>query len=65
LHDNVLFKTVTIARDLGRDIELESGISLDDPIITAPPDSIADGDRVRTVGIDTDRGTAKTSDKMR
>jgi hypothetical protein len=50
LDDNVLFKTVTIARDLGRDIELESGISLDDRIITAPPDGISDGDRVRTVG---------------
>jgi membrane fusion protein (multidrug efflux system) len=65
LEDNVLFKTVTIARDLGRDIELESGISLDDRIITAPPDGIADGDRVRTVGIDKDRAAAKTSAKMR
>ena len=65
LDDNVLFKTVTIARDLGRDIELESGISLDDRIITAPPDGIADGDRVRTVGIDKDRAAAKTSAKMR
>jgi membrane fusion protein (multidrug efflux system) len=36
LDDNILFKTVTIARDLGRDIsKLESGISLDDRIITA------------------------------
>jgi membrane fusion protein, multidrug efflux system len=65
LDDTVLFKTVTIARDLGRDIELESGISLDDRIITAPPDGIADGDRVRTVGIDKDRAAAKTSAKMR
>jgi membrane fusion protein, multidrug efflux system len=65
LDDTVLFKTVTIARDLGRDIELESGISLDDRIITAPPDGIADGDRVRTVGIDKDRAAAKTGAKMR
>jgi hypothetical protein len=36
--DKVLFRTVTIARDQGRDIELASGISLDDRIITAPPD---------------------------
>jgi membrane fusion protein, multidrug efflux system len=63
LDDSVLFKTVTIARDLGRDIELESGISLDDRIITAPPDGIADGDRVRTVGIDKDRAAAKISAK--
>jgi len=63
--DKVLFKIVTIARDQGRDIELASGISLDDRIITAPPDGIADGDRVRTVGIERDRGAAKTSAKMR
>ena len=48
--DKVLFKTVTIARDLGRDIELASGISPDDRIIVAPPDGIADGDQVRVVG---------------
>src|ERR1700716_2637494 len=41
------FKTVTIARDLGRDIELASGVSPDDRIIVAPPDGIADGDQVR------------------
>jgi membrane fusion protein, multidrug efflux system len=45
--DKVLFKTVTIARDLGKDIELASGISPDDRIIVAPPDGIADGDQVR------------------
>jgi RND family efflux transporter MFP subunit len=45
--DKVLFKTVTIARDLGRDIELASGISPEDRIIVAPPDGIADGDQVR------------------
>ncbi|WP_159009599.1 efflux RND transporter periplasmic adaptor subunit [Bradyrhizobium sp. S69] len=45
--DKVLFKTVTIARDLGRDIELGSGISPDDRIIVAPPDGLSDGDQVR------------------
>jgi len=48
--DKVLFKTVTIARDLGRDIELGSGITADDRIIVAPPDGIADGDQVRVAG---------------
>ena len=48
--DKVQFKTVTIARDLGRDIELASGISPDDRIIVAPPDGIADGDQVHVVG---------------
>jgi membrane fusion protein, multidrug efflux system len=48
--DKVLFKTVTIARDLGRNIELGSGVSADDRIIVTPPDGIADGDLVRVVG---------------
>src|SRR4029077_4371933 len=48
--DKVLFKTVTIARDLGKDIELASGISPDDRIIVAPPDGLADGDQVRVAG---------------
>jgi RND family efflux transporter MFP subunit len=50
LDDKVLFKTVTIARDLGKDIELASGISPDDRVIVAPPDGIADGDQVRVAG---------------
>jgi len=48
--DKVLFKTVTIARDLGREIEIASGLSPDDRIIVAPPDGLADGDQVRVVG---------------
>jgi membrane fusion protein, multidrug efflux system len=48
--DKVLFKTVTIARDLGRDIELASGVAPEDRVIVAPPDGIADGDPVRVVG---------------
>jgi len=48
--DKILFKTVTIARDLGRDIELASGIAPEDRIIVTPPDGIADGDQVRVAG---------------
>jgi RND family efflux transporter MFP subunit len=48
--DKVRFKTVTIARDLGKDIELASGISADDRVIVAPPDGLADGDQVRVAG---------------
>ncbi len=48
--DKVLFKTVTIARDLGRDIELASGLAAEDRVIVAPPDGIADGDPVRVAG---------------
>jgi membrane fusion protein (multidrug efflux system) len=45
--DRILFKSVTIARDLGRDIEIGSGITPDDRIVTAPPDGLNDGDQVR------------------
>jgi membrane fusion protein (multidrug efflux system) len=45
--DKVVLKTVTIARDLGREIELASGLSPDDRVIVAPPDGLADGDPVR------------------
>jgi len=48
--DKVLFKKVTIARDLGKEIELASGLGADDRIIVAPPDGLADGDAVRVVG---------------
>jgi membrane fusion protein (multidrug efflux system) len=61
MDDKVLFKTVTIARDLGRDIELASGISPDDRIITAPPDGLADGDQVRVVGGSAKDGKPKTA----
>ena len=62
--DKVLFKTVTIARDLGKDIELASGITADDRIITAPPDGLADGDEVRVAGAKNTRQPAKVSEKQ-
>jgi len=48
--NTVRFKTVTIARDLGKEIELASGLAPDDRVVTAPPDGLADGDEVRVVG---------------
>jgi membrane fusion protein (multidrug efflux system) len=47
--DKILFKPVTIARDLGREIELAGGVTLDDRVISTPPDGIIDGDKVRVV----------------
>ncbi len=61
--DKVLFKTVTIARDLGREIELGSGLSADDRVIVAPPDGIADGDQVRVAGAK-GRQAAKVSERQ-
>ena len=48
--DKVRFKTVTIARDLGREIEIGSGLSVSDRVIVAPPDGIAVGDQVHVAG---------------
>jgi len=48
--DKVLFKPVTISRDLGKDIEIATGLNADDRIIIAPPDGLSDGDKVRVVG---------------
>jgi RND family efflux transporter MFP subunit len=46
----VVLKSVTISRDLGREIEIASGLAADDRVIASPPDGIASGDLVRIVG---------------
>lgn len=58
--DKILFKPVTISRDLGREIEIATGLSPDDRIVLSPPDGIADGDQVRVAGSGKD-GLPRTS----
>ena len=48
----VILKPVTIARDMGKIIELASGIAASDRVIESPPDGIANGDLVRVAGTD-------------
>ncbi len=48
--NRVVLKPVTIARDLGRTIEIGSGLTAEDRIIESPPDGIASGDLVRVAG---------------
>jgi membrane fusion protein (multidrug efflux system) len=43
---HVLFKKIDILRDLGREIEVASGLTPDDRVIVTPMDGIADGDQV-------------------
>ena len=64
--DKVRFKAVTIARDLGRDIELASGLAADDRIIVAPPDGLNDGEPVRVApgGQQNNRAPATASEKQ-
>jgi RND family efflux transporter MFP subunit len=45
--NRVIFKPVTVARDLGDSVELSSGLTANDRIIDGPPDGIANGDAVR------------------
>jgi membrane fusion protein (multidrug efflux system) len=45
----VLFKAITIARDLGNEIEIASGLTPDDRVIVTPMDGIADGDQVHVL----------------
>jgi RND family efflux transporter MFP subunit len=46
----VALKRVTIARDLGKEVDIASGLSADDRVIDSPPDGIASGDEVRIAG---------------
>ena len=48
--NRVILKTVTIARDLGRIIEIGSGLAATDRVIENPPDGIANGAEVRIAG---------------
>lgn len=45
--NKVLLKTVTISRDLGKVIQLGSGVTVEDHIIESPPDGLANGELVR------------------
>ena len=40
-------RQVTISRDLGREVEIATGLTVEDRIIESPPDGIGSGDLVR------------------
>jgi len=48
--DRVVLKSVTISRDLGKEVAIASGLAADDRVIASPPDGIASGDLVRVAG---------------
>jgi RND family efflux transporter MFP subunit len=45
-HDEVRFKPVAIEQDLGKAVEIGSGLSGSDRVIDTPPDGLSEGDRV-------------------
>ena len=48
--NRITLKQITIARDMGKEVEIGSGLSPDDRIVQSPPDGIATGDSVRVAG---------------
>ena len=46
----VILKPVTISRDLGKEIEIGSGLTAEDRVVVSPPDGIASGDQVHIAG---------------
>jgi RND family efflux transporter MFP subunit len=48
--NRIVMKPVTIARDLGRQVEIASGLQPDDRVVLNPMDGVAAGDEVRVAG---------------
>jgi membrane fusion protein (multidrug efflux system) len=46
-NDHVLFKPVTITRDLGTVVEVASGVNVNDRVVDSPPDGLVDGAMVK------------------
>jgi RND family efflux transporter MFP subunit len=59
--NRVVLKAVTIARDLGKEVEIGSGLAANDRVIESPPDGIASGDLVRIAGISASPSAAEAA----
>ncbi len=60
--NRIILKQVTIARDLGNEVEIGSGITADDRVVANPPDGIATGDKVRVAGAPGTPGEPETAE---
>jgi RND family efflux transporter MFP subunit len=64
LPDNrIRLKSITIARDLGTNVEIGSGLLTKDRVVDNPPDSISNGDLVRVVEAASQRATTASDRK--
>ncbi len=61
--NRVVLKPITIARDLGRAVEVATGLDPSDRIIDSPSDSIAQGDVVRVKEQEAQAGASKSGEK--
>jgi RND family efflux transporter MFP subunit len=57
--DKITFKTISIQHDYGKTVEIGSGLSAGDRVISSPPDGINDGDTVKIASSET---TSKPSE---
>jgi RND family efflux transporter MFP subunit len=57
-NDKVVSKPVRLGRNLGKEVEIVSGLSIDDRIIDSPQESLAAGEKVRIAGA---KGDSKVS----
>jgi RND family efflux transporter MFP subunit len=48
-NDRVVLKSITISRDFGKEVEVNSGLQAGERVILNPPDSIFNGQKVRVV----------------
>jgi hypothetical protein len=48
--DKIELKPVTLGRNLGTEVEVVKGLTLNDRVVNSPPDSLAAGDTVRIAG---------------
>jgi RND family efflux transporter MFP subunit len=60
----VVLKQITISRDLGREVEIASGLAANDQVIASPPDGIASGDIVR-IASEPGTGVAREAEAVR
>jgi RND family efflux transporter MFP subunit len=48
--NRIVIKPIKISRDLGSEVEIASGIGVEDRIVINPPDGVVTGDQVRVAG---------------
>ena len=63
--DRVVLKPITIARDLGKVVEVGTGLAAEDRVIENPPDGITSGDVVRVAGAPDPKPVPETASAKR
>ena len=63
--DRVVLKPITIARDLGKVVEVGAGLAAEDRVIENPPDGITSGDVVRVAGAPDPKPVPETASAKR